>query len=338
LAAAADRILPHVRQTLDTPQAPTFFELLTAIAWLVFRERGCREVVLETGLGGRLDATNVCRPAVTAITAIELEHTDVLGDTLEAIAGEKAGILKPGVPAVTCAVEPALGVIRRRALDLGVPLAVVGEDLRVAHAASAPGPRTTVRLEFAPPAASLADLVLPVAGAHHGVNVALAAWVSRRLGVPDADLRGALAQATLPGTLEPLGGDPLVVADGAHTPASGRAARAAADACWPTHRRVLLLAFLEGKDVAGISRDLLPGAAAVVVTRLPGPRGLEAHEAARRLGPGAGPAPCVEPDCERALERARAAAGPGGLVLATGSVRLAGLVRSLVLRSRSRGG
>ena len=123
LARAAARVLPHVRKTQGTPAAPTFFEIFTAIAWCVFYEAGCTDVVLETGLGGRLDATTVCVPAVTVITWIELEHTRLLGTTLRAIAAEKAGILKPDVPVVALGLAPeAAEVVRERAEVLRAPL------------------------------------------------------------------------------------------------------------------------------------------------------------------------------------------------------------------------
>ena len=98
LAAAADALMPYLRATRGTPRFPTFFEILTAAAHVAFRARGVRSLVLEVGLGGRLDATNVCRPAVTAVTTVELEHVKILGDTVEKIAAEKAGIVKAGRP------------------------------------------------------------------------------------------------------------------------------------------------------------------------------------------------------------------------------------------------
>lgn len=329
LAHAADRLLPHIRRVHGTPQAITFFELLTGIAWLIFRERGCTDVVLETGLGGRLDATNVCRPAVTLVTSIELEHTDILGNTLEAIAGEKAGILKAGVPAATSALGVAADVLAERAAAVGTTLAHVGRDVRVVEAVARPGPSTRVRLAFEGEDAEL-ELVLGVAGWHHAANAALAAWAARRLEVPDAITVEALEALRLPGVVEPLGGDPLVVVDGAHTPVSAEATREAIDACWPGRRRVLLVGMLEGKDAGLVARALVHGAAAVVTTRLPTPRSMDERDLARTFARHvAGPVQ-AEGDPVRALERARAAAGPGGLVLATGSVRLAGLVRKLL--------
>lgn len=328
MAAAADRLLPHVRRVHGTPRAITFFELLTGVAWLHFRDRGCTDVVLETGLGGRLDATNVCRPALTLVTSIELEHTEILGPTLEAVAGEKAGILKAGVPAATSAVGVAADVLAERAAAVGTTLALVGRDVRVLEAVARPGPSTRVRLAF--DGEDEVALRLGVAGWHHGTNAALALWSARRLGVPDAVAVGALEALRLPGVVEPLGGDPLVLVDGAHTPVSAAATREAVDACWPDRRRTLLVAMLAGKDAGRVASALVPGAAAVVTTRLPTPRAVDERELARVFARHVRGPVEAEADPVRALERARADAGPGGLVLATGSVRLAGLVRRLL--------
>ena len=329
LARAADALLPHVRRVYGTERGITFFELLTGMAWLVFRERGCTDVVLETGLGGRLDATNVCAPALTLVTGIELEHADILGGTIDKIAAEKAGILKTGVPAATSATGVAADVLAEHAAEIGTTLAQVGHELRVVEAVAEPGPTTHVRLAFDAGDDEL-TFGLAVAGWHHATNAALAAWAARQLEVEDATIVAGLEALRLPGILEPLGGDPLVVIDAAHTPVSAEATREAVDACWPGRPRVLLVAMLEGKDAALVARELVPGASAVVTTRLPTPRSMDEKELARVFARHLAFPVNAEADPEKALANAREAAGPGGLVLATGSVRLAGLVRALV--------
>lgn len=304
LARAADALLPHVRATRAGPDAPTFFELFTAIAWHVFRASGCREVVLETGLGGRLDATTVCVPAVTVITSIELEHVRLLGDTLEAIAAEKAGILKPDVPAVAVDLDPrAREVVARRARELGAPL-LDGADVRVP-----------------------AHVELPAE--HLRANARAAFLALRTLDVPADTAWAGIARARLPGILETVAQRPRVVVDGAHTPRSAEATRAAVAARWPDSAPVLLLALLEEKDVAGVAGPLARGATRVVVTQVDSPRcrpaaALAAEVAARVAAPVE-----ARPDLREALATARAAAGPDGLVLASGSVYLAGAVRAL---------
>lgn len=300
---AATRVLPHVRAVQGTPDAPTFFELFTAIAWLVFAEAGCTDVVLETGMGGRLDSTNVCSPAVTVITLIELEHTRLLGDTLAKIAAEKAGILKAGVPTVAVPQgDEALDVIRARAAAVGSALVVADGDVP-----------ETVRLP----------------GAHHAVNARAAFETLRLLDVDeDAAWRGIDA-AKLPGIVEVVGGNPRVIVDGAHTARSAEATRAAVEARWPDETVVLLTAMLDEKDVTGVARALAAGVRHVVVTRVDSPRCIAPADLAGRIEAVVEAPITVQDDLAMALGRARALAGAEGTVLASGSIYLAGAVRAL---------
>ncbi len=329
LARALDTLLPHARPRHGTPEALTFFELLTAAAWLVFREAGCREVVLETGLGGRLDATTVCRPTLTAITTIELEHTQLLGSTVELIAAEKAGILKTGVPCVTGAEGAALRVIEGRARELDAPLAVLGREILLEEVRTEPGPLTHARVRVD---GERLDLRLPLAGAHQARNAALAAAMLLRLGLSRTTIETALAQVRLPAALEPFAGRPLVVLDGAHTPASARAALEGLRAAWPRRPYVLLLALLAEKQVEAILATLVPSALAVVATQVASPRALPAADLALRARAHAPAGNRVEAvaDPQAALARARALATGDALVLVTGSLYLAGALRPLL--------
>lgn len=334
LARAAQAVLPALRARLGTPEAPTFFELFTAMAWHVFREAGCSDVVLETGLGGRLDATNVCRPAVTVLTTIELEHTRLLGSTIAAIAKEKAGILKAGVPAVCTAEGDAAEVIQARATALGCALLLAGRDFEVRGAQAGPGPTLSFRLRT--PEGTEERAALPFAGVHQAGNAA-AAWLCLRLlGITgDAAWRG-LSETRLPGAMEVVGTAPTVVIDGAHTGRSAQAARAGLSACWPGRAYVLVLAMLEEKDVQQVAAPLVEGARAVVVTQVDSPRAVPASTLAEALllGVGIPLADGTEIEVEavpaRALERARALAGAEGLILCTGSIYLAGEIRTLL--------
>jgi dihydrofolate synthase/folylpolyglutamate synthase len=335
LVRAADRLLPHVRAVAGTPLAPTFFEILTAAAWLVFQERGCADVVLEVGLGGRLDATNVCEPAVTVVTTIEREHTRVLGDRIEQIAWEKAGILKAGVPAVTTTRELALEVVRARAREVGAPLCVVGEAVRVLSSRTGPtgpagAPVTEVRVGFSDGEWRLA---LPLAGAHHGENAAAACAVARLLHVPERRVRRALAAVRLPGVLEPVRDDPPVIVDGAHTPSSALRTSEAVAACWPGRPVHLLLAAMEDKDVAGIVRALAPLAARAIATAVLSPRAAPAERLETLLRECGVPEVEMRPEAVAAIdEAARVAASRGATLLVTGSVYLAGMARQRLRR------
>ena len=329
LAAAGAGVLPHVRATRGTADAPTFFELFTAMAWQAFRAHDCHTVVLETGLGGRLDATNVCTPAVTVITSIELEHTRLLGDTLEAIAAEKAGIFKGGVPAVSTARGAAADTIAARADEVGARLWLLDRDFEVQDAAVGPGPRLTFVLRT--PDGRTEQARLPLPGIHQAENAAAARLALELLGVaPDVAWRG-IGEAVLPGLLETVAHGPEVVIDGAHTARSAQATARTVEACWPGRRPVLVLAMLEEKDVTQVAAPLVALSEQVVVTGVDSPRSIPPAELATAIAPLCQEAPLVAADATEALALAREQAGPDGLVLCAGSIYLAGEIRTLVL-------
>lgn len=208
-------------------EQPTYFELLTMLAFLCFRRAGCTDAVFEVGLGGRLDSTNVVRPVVCLITPIELEHTELLGDTIAEIAGEKAGILKPGVPAFTSATKPdALRVIRERARGLGCALTVLDEAAELSGVTiSERGTEADVR--WLAPGASAdrlpARLATPMIGSVQLRNAALAALAGASIGLTRDDIVRGLGAARLRARFEILDAGTRVILDGAHTDDSIRA-------------------------------------------------------------------------------------------------------------------
>ena len=330
-AAAAERVRPLLAAAQGTSEAPTFFELMTAVAHCAFQAAGCQAVVLETGLGGRLDATNVCEPDVTIITSIELEHTRLLGDTLTLIAREKAGILKPGVPAITTATGEALDAIRARAEEIDAPLEVIGEDLLVSDVRALPGPR----LEMTVTRGGTADAVsVALPGVHHAGGVA-ASFRALQLLAPDLDGAQSLADVRLPGLLEPVAQSPLVLIDGAHTARSAAATRAALEACHPDQPHVLLLCLLQEKDAAGVVAPLCEGAQHVVVAPVQSPRTMSTDDLTDVVLACSDVPVSTAPDVPAGLEQARRLAGPEGLVLATGSIYLAGEVKLAAAGSTS---
>jgi len=223
------RMMERMSPILATRPEVTVFEIITALAMWTYAEKGMDWGVFEVGLGGRLDATNVLEPEVSVITSISLDHINVLGDTLEAIAGEKAGIIKPHIPVVTAPQRPgALGVIESTAERHEAPLVVVGRDWHWRR-----GPRDTgmteQRLDIysaghkASP--EYTGLTLPLLGAHQLENACTAVAaieVLREQGVKieREDVRRGLANVDWPGRMEVLGRAPLVVVDGAHNPYS----------------------------------------------------------------------------------------------------------------------
>lgn len=326
LVAAAEAVRPHLAERLGTPAAPTFFEIFTAMAWHVFRAAGCRAVVLETGLGGRLDATTVCQPNATVITHIELEHTHLLGDTLEAIAAEKAGILKPGVPAFTTAQGVAREVIARHADAIGAPLTVIDP---CPEATTGPARRLAV-----PAGAGLPPLEARLAGVHHAGNLRAAAHALQALGCTDEALRRGLAAVELPALLEPVAQEPLVLIDGAHTLASVDATLEALATCWPERTPTLVVALMDLKNLEAMAERMSRSATRAVATQVDSPRARPAAEVAAALEAAGMPDVHVADEPTAALAKARALTDAEDLVLSIGSVYLAGDIRRITLAAR----
>ncbi len=333
LASALEQLRPHVAalRVEDPARAPTFFDVTTAAAFLLFDAARLDRVVLEVGLGGRLDSTNVVDSAVACVTTIELEHTDKLGDTLAAIAAEKAGIVKPGRPVVVGALAPeAEAVVLARAHAVGAPARVLGRDFHVeVDRADVDGISLRLRdgqLEV--------EATLPLLGVHHATNAALALACVRALGAHDprrlADaVRSSFASIELPGRIEVVSRAPFIIVDAAHTAASARAL-AGALALLPRKTTHLVLSISAGKDLVAILDALLPLADQVTVTRADPSRSLDPAEiavAARTARPAL--ALRVVPNPHLALRAARESVPEDGLLVASGSVYLAGLARRL---------
>lgn len=330
---------------------PTHFEACTALAWLWFARAGADPVILETGLGGTHDATNtvVC-PLVSVITGIELDHTERLGKTIPEIAGEKAGIIKPGRPVVAAGPKAALEVVARAAAGAGAPLYCVRESGGESGGEVGAGAFEWTALETGV-SGGVFDLEGPgfgqgwlgqgrrvrrealrigLLGRHQIANaaVAAAAVFASGLSVAESDFRHGLAGARWPGRLELFpgrGGTPDILLDGAHNPDGARALAAAVRSIFPGRKAVLVIGTMADKDVSGILRELVPLAAGVYATAAAYWRSMD-PETLARLAPGSA---AVRPASE-ALRQACLAAGPGGLVLAAGSLFLVGEIRALL--------
>ncbi len=291
----------------------TFFEALTAAACLHFAEARTEAVVLEVGLGGRLDATTAVPTTHTVITEISYDHTEILGSTLEAIAGEKAGTIRTGVP-VFSGVDPSTGpgrVIRLVAAEREAPFLHVP-------------PPADVRPEGL--AIRWGELTLPVLGRHQAHNAALAAAAVADL--PWTEVARGLASVRHPGCLEVREGAPVVILDGAHTVSSIRATILGLTDHFPGRRPELVFALAQDKDLDGIVAELAPRVGRVFCVSADHRRGRDARALAGQAA-WQGRAEAVA-DPPAALDRAKAAAGPQGLVLVTGSFYLAGALRALV--------
>lgn len=308
---------------LDPAAALTYFELITIAALLHFSRVGCDVVVLEVGLGGRLDATNVVAPVGCAIVSIGLDHTAQLGPDLASIAGEKAGIIKPGVPVVVGEMAlPALRVIRAAALDRGAPLRHAGEEFRV-------GRERDGGLHYADAGTELAGLQVGLEGAHQarnaGVAIALVRTLPPSLAPRAGAIRAGLASARHAGRLEWLADDLLL--DCAHNDA-GAVALADHLRSLPAGGRpwTLLLGMSADKDARAVVVSLAPLFDRLLTTHCAHPRAASAGDLAATLVGVSVPVLPAGP-VEQALQVARAG---GGLVVVAGSVFLAGAVRDLV--------
>jgi dihydrofolate synthase/folylpolyglutamate synthase len=296
----------------------TFFEILTVMAFLHFARAGIDAAVVEVGLGGRLDATNVLDPLAAVVTTIGLDHTQWLGDSPAQIAAEKGGIIKPGRPVVLGRIDgAAAAVLRRLAAERGAPLIAAGRDYRTTGEGA---------LHFEGVGWRLRDVRVALRGAHQRDNAATAlaalGAVRRTLPVDQAAARHGLATVRWPGRLEIIDTSPLTIVDGAHN-ADGIAALAAELPGLTGGRPVdLLFAVMGDKDWAPMVRRLAPHCRSAVVTEVLPPRCAAAAAVAAAFEPGC---PAVaEPNVARAWRRARARAGRDGVVLAAGSLFLVG--------------
>lgn len=305
-------------------EGETVFEILTLAAWLLFAEQGCDRVVLEVGLGGRLDATNLVTPYRSVLTHLELEHTDVLGDTLSQIAFEKAGILKPGRPAWTYRQDPeAERVLRSVAAERGAPLLILEEHYDLSLQETPEG--VVVGLDHERVHFSWSQRTL---GRGIARNAALAFAVlveGERLSVASArDLTSVLAKTRLAARLEWFSGRPDVLLDGAHTVSSVRQLVEAVRKHWG--HAVTVFGANADKDVAAMAGLVAEISEAVYLTQSAHPRSLPASELQAYFG---GRAQVIEDPVE-AFQRARQACPPGGVVVVTGSLYLAAEVRPLL--------
>jgi dihydrofolate synthase/folylpolyglutamate synthase len=348
LGALVLEVVAAGEQVLPAP--PTYFEALTVAALLCFRRRAVELAVLEVGLGGRLDATNAAEPAVSVITPVALEHQEQLGDTLTAIAGEKAGVMRRGRPTVAWGGEPEVAAaLRLAAAAAGAELVLLGEGGAAASALPLPGaPWEGQRIVLAT-AAGTVELAVPLLGRHQAVNAALAWAAAERMArhgwprLDDAAFRRGAAAWRWPARLEQVtlpAGAPCrrVLLDAAHNPDGAAAlARFLADPPAPFPAPpVLLVGVLADKDAAAMLASLAPLAGRLVLTRPPHPRGRDPRELLSLLPAGA--AADIEPDVETnpaaALDRALAltpAVGADTLVVC-GSLYLVGAARTALRR------
>jgi dihydrofolate synthase/folylpolyglutamate synthase len=327
-AGAFDRVHQKAEQMLrreELDSHPTYFETVTAMAMLLFRNLGVETAVLEVGLGGRLDATNVVHPRVTVITPIDFDHETHLGNSLRSIAEEKAGILKAGVPAVFSRQRPeVMEALQQRAGALGISVARTDdwrvEELELHRHGSrflAAGPRTAIRVEC------------PLPGEHQVENALTAAVALLELGVGIEAVEKGVRQVRWPGRLETVSTGPEIILDGAHNPAGIRALASYIERFYSDRRVWLICGAMRDKSLDEIAGILSPVAGRIIVTT-PGSHRALRPESMRRL--------FDHPSVETATGMAQALsmvkkASPEDAIFITGSLLLVGEARELLCRT-----
>ncbi len=311
--------------------APTCFDVLTAIAFKYFAEQKAEIVIVETGLGGRLDSTNVLKPEVTAITSISKDHMAQLGNTLEQIAEEKAGIFKPGVPAIIAQQEPGVeAVFRRVAEKVGAPFDVTGKSIEFSYRFESSrmlGPHNRICLTTAN--SRFEHLAVPLVGEHQAINCGLALSVidklkTRGIAVNDTRAMEGLAKVTIPGRMEMVSQTPRVIVDGAHNAASLDAMMKAIGQHIPYDSMVVIFGCCADKDVAGMLERITSGADKVIFTKVDNIRSSDPNELAARYVELYGKMAQVAHTLEDALAIANHAVSKEDLICITGSFYLVG--------------
>ncbi len=314
---------------------PSFFEVMTAAALRYFADEAVDIAVLETGLGGRLDATTAVTPMITGMTHISHDHMNILGEELESIATEKAGIFKRDVPAISVEQEPEVAkVLDDAAESVGTTLQYTGKDIEFSHRFEADrelGPHT--RLSITTPSSRWEHLAVPLRGEHQAHNCALALSMLDRLKslgfeAPQDKVIAGLDATLLPGRMEQVWDTPRVVVDGAHNAASIQALIRSLGAHITYDSLVLVFACGQDKDVTGMLKQVALGADKVIFTRSrANPRAVEPDDLQSRFGDLTSKMCQVAPNLEEAIKLAGRAVSREDIIVITGSFYLVGEAR-----------
>lgn len=326
--------IQHLRET-ELSASPTFFEMLTAAGMLYFKKKRVEMAVLEVGLGGRLDSTNVILPQVAIITNVGLDHTAILGNTLSSIAFEKAGIIKQHVPVVSGVEAPeALPVIENACREKDAPLYLLGRDIWVEEVRSFDrnGTRGLI-CKIKTWRHTYHDIVLPLVGIHQAQNCALvlgALEVMRcrnYISISDDVIREALASLYCPARIEIFSKNPSIILDFAHTVDSMRFLKKTLLENFKFHKLILILGFSQDKDLDNILKEIVWEGDCIVVTRSRNPRAAEPDDLYRRIEKLCGKRSKILDNVRDAVAAAKQIASQEDLICITGSAYLAGEAR-----------
>ena len=321
-------LVEEVRPLIERTPGVTYFEAITAIGFLHFARSKVEVAVVEVGLGGRLDATNVLTPEVSVITSLSLDHTDLLGNTLAEIAREKAGIIKPGIPAVSAPQRAeAIKVLEAVSRERGSSLTEVGRDWDYdPGSADLDGQAFTARRITGGGSELDGEYWIPLLGRHQLENAtnaiaALDIMHQRGFHIPIEAVHEGLRSVCWPGRMEILSREPLVIVDGAHNPYSAQVLRRALEEWFPDRRWVLVFGASADKDTAGMLKVLLPISEYTIVTRSDHPRAASPVELADVVAAVGGGAE-VSVNVRKSLRRGLALMDPTSGLLVTGSTHL----------------
>ncbi len=328
------KVAPFIRKMEKDP--PTFFEILTVVSFLHFANEKVDIAIIETGLGGRLDSTNVIEPEAIGISSISMDHQRQLGSTLKAIATEKAGIFKKDVPVISVSQEPEVAkVLRAEANKLGVPLRFTGKDIDYScrfESSRSLGPHNRICLTTS--TSKFEHLPVPLYGEHQALNCGLALSLLDQLKVngfkiDDTSAVDGLANTDLPGRMEIINNDPRVLVDGAHNAASIRVLIQATGQHIPYDSMVVIFGCCEDKDVDGMLRELQYGADKVIFTRVNSPRAVYPEDLAAKYTDICGKMCQTARNLKEAIQVASPAITTGDLICITGSFYLVGEAKNL---------
>ena len=308
----------------------TTFEITTALGFLYFAQQKADAAVIEVGLGGRLDATNIVRPRVAVITSLSYDHMAVLGNTLALIAGEKAGIIKPGLPVVSSPQpDEALAVLEQISAERRAALTLVGRDVTFNAMEHSLNGQSFAIFDHQFEIENPVILRIPLLGMHQVVNAATAytALQASGLSLSEEAVRRGFAEVNWPCRFEVVRREPPVVLDSAHNAESARRLRQTLETYFPGRPAVWVFSILEDKDAVGMLAELRPRLTQVIATQTAHPRALEAEKIVSLVQSVGIPVEAVRPPSV-ALARAMELAGDRGVVLVAGSVAFAGEMKT----------
>ena len=336
-----NRIYAPVEKMAKTDPV-TFFELMTALAFLHFIDEKIDIAVIETGMGGRLDSTNVIKPQLIGITSLSIDHQAQLGESIDSIAEEKAGVFKRGVPAISVQQEPAaMSVLKSRAVALKAPLSITGGDIDFSHrfeTSREHGPHTRVCLTT--PTSKFEHLRVPLHGMHQAINCGLALAMLDKLKsigykIDNEKATEGLSKVSLSGRMEMIYNDPRIMIDAAHNAASIRALINAIGQNIPYDSMVVIFGCNQDKDVRGMLQELQFGADKVIFTRSNSAKAMSPDELAEIYTEICGKMCQTAVSLGPALQLANSAVSKEDLICITGSFYLIGQAKARFQQNQS---